>query len=192
MLKLEAVNIVLTRNGLKPSPSLDTNGASEAAEIERLIDETSLEVQSEGWWFNIYPNVTLNPNGLNQIELPVGCITIDTYGTDAWRKVTQRGGMLYDIDNNTSSFTASLVVEYTLLHDWACIPDPVQRLIAETGACRYDLQRRGGARQAILSQHQLRARVRAKQFDNRTSDRNMLDGPEADAARGGRPRILRT
>ena len=41
----------------------------------------------------------------NAVSLPDDCLKADSYGSDAWRDVCFRNGMLFDRDDNTFSFT---------------------------------------------------------------------------------------
>jgi len=186
MTKLDAVNIVLTRNGRAPVSALDTSAASEAAHAEQLIDEVELRIQAEGWPYNTRSDVELEAADDGQIDLPTGCITIDAYGQDAWRHVSQNGGHLYDHDNNTSTFTGTIRVQYTLRLGWGCIPYPVRDLIAARAAVTYNERYgRDPQRVAGLMLEDSRARTRAEQHAGRTGNINVLQTPEAARVRGG-------
>lgn len=61
MIKLDAVNEILSRCGFGHVSALNTNGSDLTAEIERVIDRHELAVQSEGWHWNRRKNVSLEP-----------------------------------------------------------------------------------------------------------------------------------
>jgi hypothetical protein len=61
MTKLDAVNEVLARVGIRPVPALDTGGAGDAAEAERCIDREELNTQSLDWHYNRRREVELFP-----------------------------------------------------------------------------------------------------------------------------------
>lgn len=146
MTKLEAIQIMLTACGLNPPSSLDTGGASDAANAERILDDTELRIQTkEQWNFNRRANVELKPDGAGKIRVPDSVIAIDTCCESLYRNVVQVGDYLYDKDNNTDVFAGPIKVEYTLRYDWDCIPHPIQDYIAWSSAM--DFYGRRGVRQ---------------------------------------------
>lgn len=189
MTKLEAVNQVLRGVGRAGTAALDTDGNSEAAQAERVLDEVDLEVQSRGWYYNTRRDVTLTPAGDDTIALPTGAITIDAYGTDARRHVTQLGGSLYDLDNHTDEFTGNLQVEYVLRYDFGCIPQPVQHYIACAAAVAYNERYGHPSRARGLLMAEQRAMGHAKVFDNNSQDTNVLSSQDAEMVRGSRFRV---
>lgn len=185
MTKLDAVNVVLSRNGRMPVSALDTSAASEAALAERLIDEIELRIQGEGWPYNTRTDVELTPGSDDLIALPAGTITIDSFGIDAGRHVSQNGDHLYDHDNNTDEFEGTLRVRYTTRFDWGCIPYPVRDLIAARAAVAYNDRYIGDQKKAVsLALEDSRARARAEQHSGRTGNVNILNTADARRVRG--------
>ena len=105
MSKLDAVNDVLALIGKHPTGALDTGGNSIPAHIERTLDRIDEEVQARGWHQNTETNVTATVDGSNNIVVDSDILDMDSDGADAFRNVTPRAGLLYDLDNNTSTFT---------------------------------------------------------------------------------------
>lgn len=189
MNKLDAVNEVMLKCGLRPVTALDTNGASRQAEVERVLDAEELRVQIEGWHYNTRVD-TLSPDSNNRIEVPTGTLEIDSVDEDEDRNVTQIGGKLYDLDDNTYEFTADLKCRYILRIDYPCIPPPIREYIACSAAARYNEQFGSQSRQAYLAREEMRARTRAVRFNNRVADVNILDTDEAIRIKGDRSRYI--
>jgi hypothetical protein len=189
MTKLTGVNFILRKSGDLPAPSLDTNKSSQAAEAERCLEEESLRVQTHGWVYNTRNNVELTPNAADsKIYLPVGTITIDSDGQDAWRRVTQFGAVLLDLDNNTEIFTTTLRVEYISLFDFDCIPEPVAQLIASKAALTYVENQpvKDRVRLLTLREDLELALAEATRFNAATADANILTDDHARRVKGNR------
>lgn len=188
MTKLEAVNHVLREVGLAGTVALDTDGASNAAQVERILDLTELEVQTKGWHYNTRRGVTLARNGDDSISLPNAAITIDgddtRIGLDP--DVTQVGRRLYNLDDNANTFTADLKVTYTLRFEFDCIPQPIQSYIAAWTAVRYNDSYGRPERRSTLYEAMRVAKAEAKRFDNDSEDVNCLRSGWAESARGSR------
>lgn len=191
MTKLDAVNIVLRGLGRAGVSSLDTDGASDAAQAERVLDAVDIEIQSRGWVFNTRFEVTLSPDGSDHIALPDGCITIDADGSDSWRRVTQVGGRLFDLDNNTDEFEGDLIVTHVSRYEFSCIPHPVQEYIAAKAAVDYNAFYGHPSRAGQLHLDLDRKKGRAFRFDNGVGDVNVLDSVESRRVRGDRYRVRR-
>jgi hypothetical protein len=188
--KLDAVNIMLRARGMAGAAALDTDGGSDAAQAERVLDSVELEIQSRGWAYNTRTEVTLSPDDADHIALPSGTITIDSDGSDAGRNVSQLGGRLYDLDNNTDEFDGDLIVTYILRYDFGCIPQPVQQYIAAKAAMEYANRYPTRVdRTPMLASQYREARAEAFRFDDETSDVNVLDAVDAQRVRGRRTRL---
>jgi len=178
MRKIDAVNIVLTSNGLGETTSVDTSGPSDAALASRLVDEEDLRIQMRGWHYNTRKDVELSPDNSGFIYLPTGTIRIDSCCADAWRNITQVGERLYDLDNNTFVFGSSVRVSYVLRFDIECIPEPVAQWIAARAAMSF-FRRRGFRvnRELVnmIADTERQAMVAAYQFDADTSNLNLND-----------------
>jgi|GEM_PF-2472187 len=193
--KLEAVNQILVASRYGPVLSLDTGGASDAAIIERIIDEVDQRIQLRGWYFNTARKVTLSPNGSDQIEVPANTLHIDSDDTSRRKKVVRRGDVLFDLTNNVDTFDDDLIVTYITRLDWDDIPPATQMyIIAEASTQLAEqqppLDRRGRRDHDIrirdLREAAIRAKVRAEQENGDASDFNTLNNAEANRLRGNR------
>lgn len=192
MTTLEAVNIILSTCGLGRVAALHTAQRSEAGYAENILDEAELRVQKIGWFYNTLCDVELTPDGDNKIAVPTGTIQIDSDAGDASRRITQRGGFLYDLDNNVNTFTGTLRVKYVQRLDFDCIPHPIADAIA--GDAAYLFARRYGRKfipnsdlgYVISEAARLKRQtwIEAKRFEAETANINVLDDPGVLAVKG--------
>ena len=137
MTELEAVNTMLTTIGEQPVSSLDNLAGLQDASIARqILTNISRTVQSKGWVFNLDLQVTYSPNTNGEIILGSNVLRIDT--TSKVRKSTkdivERGGKLYDRENNTSIFTEDVVVDRVIVLNFNDLPEAARRYIATRAA----------------------------------------------------------
>jgi hypothetical protein len=107
MLKLTVVNRMLATLGQAPLNSLSSNSRWLGACLSAL-DQSDVEVQSRGWWFN-EETVTLQPSALDsRIYLPGDTASVS--GDIVGNGIVQRGNRLYDLKNGTDLFTQEVTV----------------------------------------------------------------------------------
>ena len=136
--KLEAVNIMLSAIGESPVSSLNNPSLVDVSLAESIIDETSVDIQTQGLHCNTEVNFPLTPNVNGEIIVPTNCVRIDTTETSADINVTQRGTRLYDKkERSYTSFTGTLKVEMVLLLDFTDLPQHVRRYITVKAARRF-------------------------------------------------------
>ena len=182
--KLEAVNSMLGHIGESPVNSIsDTNALPvSAATAITVLDETSREVQTEGWHFNTEKDVTLTPNG-GTITLPTDVLQVDA--TDSSVDIVQRGATLFDRKSNSSTFTADLKVTLLRLLDWDYLPETARRYVT-LRAARIFQGRIVGSREleALIARDEYQARSRLEESDYGTSDRTIFDNFDASSRIG--------
>ena len=201
MTKLEAVNKIMRRAGHHPVKVLETDQASNAAEAERCLDESNLEVQGDGYNFNTRSNVTLSPDGAGNISVPSGVIAIWSveasggvfnrglnygYPSGTGTDITTQGDKLYDLANNTLVFTSDVTVNYTQLWEFHCVPFPVQDFITMLAACRFNEKRGNKSLQNSIERDAMGAKTRARQFNSDQENNNVLNTTHAAKFRGQR------
>lgn len=194
MTKLEAVNEILMKTGGLPVRALDTDGASKAAMVERVLDAEDLRIQMEGWHCNTEIMELSVDTATHRIDVPTGTLEIDTAEEDEDTNVCQRGGHLYDIENNTHDWDdgTTLTCEVVLRLNYECLPPIIREYICCSAAEQYNRQWGSASRQQYLNAETYRARTRAQQFNESNSDVNILRTPDALAVKGNRrPRITR-
>lgn len=138
--KIDAVNIILDVIGEDPVNSL-TSGLPDAEKAERFLDRVSKVVQSQGWHCNTDSDWPLTPNSENKIIVASDVLSIDASGPDKWRNVVVREDpneagirLLYDVDNQTYTFTKAIKADVTWLLDWTSLTPALQYYIAYRAA----------------------------------------------------------
>lgn len=129
MTKLQAVNTVLSLIGEAPINNLSDSGATASViEAKTLIDDISLEVQTDGWSFNTEYNFPMVPTVEGWILLPATCLAIRCQ-SHPQLDVVERNGRLYSRYNRTDVFTDTLKVQMVLLFEFETLPEAVKRYI---------------------------------------------------------------
>ena len=153
----------------------DTNALPvSAATAVTVLDETSREVQTEGWHFNTEKKVTLTRAGDNTITLSNDILEVDTI--DISIDIVQRGLSLFNRSKNTSTFDKDLEVNLTRYLDWDSLPEVGRRYIS-LRASRIFQGRIVGSREleALIARDEYSARSRLLEADSATSDRTIFD-----------------
>ena len=175
--QLESVNVMLGHIGESPINTLTGVLPVSASTALSALNEVSKEVQSEGWHFNSEKNVTLSPVA-GSITVPTDAVQVDS--DDKSLDVVQRGGVLFDRANNTSTFTESIKVNLIRLLDWDDLPEEARRYIT-LRASRIFQGRIVGSREleALIARDEYQARSRLEESDYGSSDRTIFDNYDA-------------
>lgn len=124
--KLKAVNIALTSSQLAPVESL-SSGDIDAEQAEQILDEVSVEVQTEGWAWNTRVLETL-PDVSGNIFLEDNLLYVDA--VDKNLRVVQQGNKLYDLDNNTFTFESKVELIKVYAYEFEELPESCRRYIS--------------------------------------------------------------
>ena len=135
---LQAVNELLTAVGTTPVNTLQVSGLTDAAIAQDVIGSVSREVQSRGWWFNTVRSMSLVPSGGN-IVVPANMISCrpalaNSASPGETAHFVSREGKLYDLLNNTYTFTQSVRVDAVMLFDFESLPEAMRRYITVRSA----------------------------------------------------------
>lgn len=145
--KLEAVNAILFGINQPRVPSLDTGGTSDAAEVEYVLDLVTRSVLTRGWPCNTERNQTISAadvgSGVFKCTLPGDVLAVRGAGVDKGREFALRGGLLWDIDAGTDTFSSgdSFTVDYLVDLDFDDIDPGVKELIVAEAARVYLLRK---------------------------------------------------
>lgn len=105
--ELEAVNEILSSIGSSPVDTLDESLDVDVINAKRLLEATSREIQSRGWYFNTEDSVTLQPDtDSNKVPCPENYLV---FYSDGYQLVRQ-SGYFFDIASRTSEFPNGLTV----------------------------------------------------------------------------------
>lgn len=114
MLKLDAVNRMLTSIGQTPASTVIENYHPDVLSALSVILSASKKIQAKGYWFNTDHNLTLAPNAITgEILLPSTTLSVDP--VDTTLHYVQRGSRLYNSSNST--FEIGVPVQVTLIQD---------------------------------------------------------------------------
>lgn len=175
MTKLEAVNVMLSKLGVRPVNSLDAAHPRVPAAVA-VLDRFTRELQATRWWFNV-EYLTLSPApGSGRIALPGDTASADSVAVRP--RVAVRGRWLYNLDDSTYEFTSAVQIR---LH--RIIPfDELPLLAAEQVLARSVLEWVGDndgddMKVRLASQAAESARTKLNAEHTRNSRRNLLERP---------------
>ena len=164
--------------GESPVNSISSSDALPVSAVTALsvLDETSREVQSEGWHFNTEIEVTLERNADDDtITLAADTDIIDVDSYDGSDDIVLRGLSLFDRCENLLTFTADVKVNLTRLLAFESLPEHARRYIT-LKASRVFQGRAVGSREleALIARDEYTARARLEESDGVNSDRTIF------------------
>ena len=107
MTELQAINIMLAAIGEAAVSSLETATTVEVTQAKKLLSNTNRSLQQKGWHFNTEWDVTLSVNGEGNIPVGNSVLSVLVPGTLTTLRGINGTMHLYDLDNNTFTFTAN-------------------------------------------------------------------------------------
>ena len=133
--ELEAVNMLLAAVGEAAVSNLETATTVDVTQAKNLLSNINREVQQKGWHFNTEWDVVLSLD--SDSRNPLGTTVLSVYSPTKTTTIRGREGspFLYDLDNNTFTWTASIndAVTITLL-DFEDIPQTARQYITTKAA----------------------------------------------------------
>lgn len=137
MTKIEAINLMIGRIGLAPINSLEGDYTADVGLAQNILDETSREVQTQGWHFNTEPEYALNRDINGQILLPDNILRVTLHNYRHQFDVVQRGTRLYDRTNRTYTFAVDLTGDVVLELPWEETPQAFRQYCAILAARKF-------------------------------------------------------
>jgi len=136
--ELDAVNFMLESIGSMPVASLDDSGVADVAIANFILQQTSREVQSEGWAFNFDTNITYTPDIDGNITFGANILRVTPTYRNVWGcDVALRGQKLYDRHNKTYTFTSDIKLDTVTFLAWTDLPETARNYIAIKAARRF-------------------------------------------------------
>lgn len=186
---LDGVNRVLIASGIRPVAALDTNGASEASDAERMLDHATRDAQIPGLYENRVMSVKHTAAG-GVISLASNVIAIQAAGPTQHRNFTIRESagvwQVFDLERNTFVFTngEEIFLDLTVEVQFRNASPYAQDIIVKRAAQMFQRRFKGSpTADAMLSEELLRAEAGAPRASGRgESDRS--DPPPFIAPRG--------
>ena len=174
--ELQAVNIMLTTIGEAPVNAITGTTSVDVSVAKNILDETSMSIQTQGWNFNTVYDKKLNKDIDNKVPLPSNCVQADANKDDRHLNLIIRGGYLYDVENDTDVFSATVpLVDLVLVQQFEDLPEYARRYITMKAARRFASRFIGEEALVTLTmQDENEAMIAFKQADSRSEDNNIL------------------
>ena len=178
--ELDAVNTLLQSIGESKVLDLETD-LEEVTVARDTIREVSLDVQTWGWTFNTENSLLEVEQGTGFIRIPQNTLSVDAL--DPYRNITQRGGALYDVDNNTYVFCQPVKCRLVISLPFDCLPQHAKQYIMARAGRRYAERFLGADNYTAFSQsYEAECTRLFKRIEGRHGDYNILTG-SADSQR---------
>ena len=191
--KLSAVNTLLSIIGEAPVNSLTPPLTGDTSLADSVIDETSREIQGEGWSWNtiLYDQIPLDA-GTGQSQLPSNTLAVRfnpiSYPT---QRFVLRGVRLFDRVKNTYDLRTSLGVSLTGTTQSDLVAEIIEELpwdnLPETGK-RYIMIRAGrifanravtaSSIEAYTQEDEAKALQILKRTEDMAENNNFISGPD--------------
>lgn len=134
--ELEAVNLILRSAGLPTTLSLPPDPETDAEAAYTDLQEAAQRLNAIGWSWNYEYDVTLELDGASPNTITVDSDVTQIRASRGWgyRRLVLRGDTLYDLENNSDQFTASVTVDLVRLLTWDLMPDLARWYSAYAGS----------------------------------------------------------
>tara|TARA_Y100000004_G_scaffold87124_1_gene97625 strand:+ start:142 stop:747 length:606 start_codon:yes stop_codon:yes gene_type:complete len=174
--ELQAVNIMLSTIGEAPVNTIEGTTNVDVSIAKAILNETSMSIQTEGWNFNTVYNKAVSKDIDNKVPLPSNCVQADANKDDRHLNVIIRGGYLYDVDNDTDVFSATVpLLDLVLVQQFEDLPEYARRYITMKSARRFAARFIGETELTQLAQlDEQEAMLAFKLADSRSEDNNLL------------------
>ena len=122
--ELQAINTMLSFIGEAPVSAITGNIGTDVAVAKNILDETSMSVQSQGWFFNREFEVTQNRDSNNKVPLDANCVQAEASQPYQYLyQYTIRNGFLYDLKNHTDVFSSDPMIDKVLVQQFEHLPE---------------------------------------------------------------------
>ena len=141
------------------------------------LNRNSSRVQLKGWTFNTDRNVTLNPNGSNEIVLASNVLSVEIDGSTVQSEdPVFLNGKIYDRWNQTYTISRSLkAFKIVYLRDWDQLPPVAQDYITRRSARLFQDEIYGASElRASASREEAEAYSELRRLRNREGRPNLL------------------
>ena len=140
--KVQMVNICLNAIGEVPLDSgtilADLQPGTDGAIARDLISKTMIEVQNEGYYFNIDLAFEFVPDQDGFIAVPANLLRIDPGNTNNRSKIIFKNGRFYNLDSQDFIFTENLKADAVWIVDYEELPFSAWNYIAYKSAVLFE------------------------------------------------------
>jgi len=198
--ELSAVNTILGAIGQSPVTTLGTvstvNNIStyqnpEIAFVYNLLKESNIDVQNEGWSFNIENHYKKSPDNNKHIVFDTNALRMDlSDAEDKFHDVVRRDGKLYDKVNHTNEWDNDIYVDIVWLFEFEDLPSIFKRLITYKAAGRAAAQLVTNPQLVqLLALQEQAARATCVEYECNQGDHNFLGYPHESSFNTYKPYI---
>ena len=169
----DAVNIMIGTIGLAPVNTISGTINADVALAVRILNEVSLSVQKEGWYFNREIDWPLMPDGITgEIALPSNFIKVSIPQSPHF---VERGAKLYDRQNRTFTITQALKASVVLSLPWDSLPESAREYITIRAARVFQKRLIGSeALDVFTREDEIKARADLNETEDETEDHNIF------------------
>lgn len=161
--------------GLTTLNSLSGTLAQETLDAQKILDDTSEQVQLQGWYFNKETDYSLTADLTGKIALPSTVLNVDVTSPTN-KELIQIGSYLYDKTNKTYTITDTVKADIIFKRSFTDLPYAVANYIAARAATRFVAQQLGDRdATADAASEEAKAWALLKQSEGFIQDPNMLD-----------------
>lgn len=177
--ELSAVNSILGSIGQAPITDLQFENP-EVSFVYRILQDTTIDVLSEGWSFNTFYDVEFQPDTDQIIWVPDNILKIDA-SDNSYDRTTDLivfDGKLYDKYNHTNTFEDAIKVTYIQALDWPNIPTVFKRYIIARSSVRAATQLVTNKELvALLASQESYLRASCVEYECNTGDYSFMGTP---------------
>ena len=141
--ELEAVNTMLQAVGADPVSSLTGSPDSDVANALSILHETSKQIQSQGWNFNLDQKYSLARTIDNYYVVPDNVAVMDVSDDYPTVRATIRAGKMWDQDNHTFVWDKDLTFDIVWLFPFTELPQTARHYITMKAARKFQARMLG-------------------------------------------------
>lgn len=124
---LDAVNEILSAIGEAPVDTIEDSGNIDVDNAYRILKSVNRQVQIDGYTFNTISSYPLTPDRFTK-EIAWDS-TLLRVSTTEGNFLRNRGGLVYDVTNNTDKFDGQIEVEAIVLVPFEELPEAFREYI---------------------------------------------------------------
>ena len=124
---LDAVNEILSAIGEAPVDTIEDNGNIDVDNAYRILKSVNRQVQIDGYTFNTISSYPLIPDRFTK-EIAWDSTLLRVISSEG-NYLRNRGGLVYDVTNNTDKFDGQIEVEAIVLVPFEELPEAFREYI---------------------------------------------------------------
>ena len=124
---LDAINEILAAIGEAPVDTIEDSGSIDVDNAYRILKSVNRQVQIDGYTFNTVSNYQMNPDRFTK-EIAWDSTLLRVSSSEG-NFLRNRGGLVYDVTNNTDKFDGSFEVEAIVLVPFEELPEAFREYI---------------------------------------------------------------